>query len=98
MSTEVPIGDVDVYVENVPSRSRKEDEPSRIGSGRFEEWLLALWRHKDDLMERYLAAGTFSSTKDCESTLPLKLKSKWEIIHACSVWVLGFVIYGLKHI
>jgi len=51
VSSQVPIGDVDVYTEKAPPQSRKEDEISVVESVTFEKWLLDIWRKKDDLME-----------------------------------------------
>src|ERR1700749_474194 len=58
---EIPLGDVDVYEGKTSPLNRNEAEISRVESVRFEEWLLDLWRQKDERMECFLTSGSFVS-------------------------------------
>lgn len=97
VNPEVPIGEVDAFNEEAPPRSRKEDEISRVDAVHFEEWLLRIWRRKDDLIENFLVDGSFDGSKEILH-VPVKLRSGWEAIHACLLVCIALILYLSKRI
>lgn len=97
VDSDIPIGAVDTYNDGAPPWSRKEDEISRVDAVRFEGWLLGIWRRKDDLMETYLADGSFDASKEILH-VPVKLRSSWEAIHACLLFCVALMVYMSKKV
>lgn len=94
VTSQIPIGDVDVFSEKAPSQSRKEDEIPMVESAAFEKWLLELWRKKDKMIETFLVQGKFA--KDGEF-LPLRLRTRWDALHSCNAVGVGWVMWLLKY-
>lgn len=94
VETEIPIGDVDVVSEKTPSFTGNEDEVSRVDSAQFENWLLTLWRQKDDLIEHFHQNGNFDSLDNKNSVrIQICLRNIMEAGHSCGFfwfyWVVG---------
>jgi len=95
----IPIGDVEFREESAQTMSGKEAEISRMESARFEEWLVTLWRQKDERLETFLNSGSLDpkGVHKQSKSLPIKLRSRWEALHACILFSLALVVYGIRH-
>ena len=94
VNADIPIGDVDVYQNQAPPRSRREGEITKVESITFETWLLDVWRQKDGLLEDFLIDGQLAQAKTglVRCNIPLRLRRRREIVHGLGIFAPAFIM------
>jgi hypothetical protein len=81
VQNDIPIGELLVVVLDISGNILLDDSNSNVRP--FEEWLVELWREKDQLLEQYLHTGSFPgsvNSREIVQTIPLRLRHKLEML------------------
>jgi hypothetical protein len=106
VAKDVPIGDISRSISRTPNndplhvQTLGADVPEDEREA-FDVWLRDRWTEKDQLMQRFHDAGSFSSSLDKypEINVPLQLKHKREIFYAFGFFIpaIGYAWTQFRH-